>query len=78
MLSSASNMLGSVDDSVEEEDESMIPEERDWQMSVAQLKKKVGDFNINNYAQTALTENEFRLYSKIMAKIPEAKQVYIQ
>lgn len=83
MLSSSSNMLGGtssallVDDGVDDETESMIPDERDWHMSVAQLKKKIGDFNINNYASIALTDNEHRLYTKIMAKIPESKQVYI-
>jgi hypothetical protein len=40
-----------------DDDEITVPDERDWRIDVANLKKKVGDFNINNYIHVLSEED---------------------
>ena len=60
-----------------EEDDYSVPEEKDWKGEIKVLKKKTGDFNINNYSHV-LSPEEKVLYQKVVAKIPEANRVYMQ
>lgn len=54
-----------------------IPDERDLKKEIQEIKKRTGDFNINNYVHI-LTDYEKLRYNKIIKKVPEDKRVYIQ
>ena len=69
---SSRSLLGPADD----DDDITIPDERDWRKEIQEIKKRTGDFNINNYIHV-LTEYERIKYKKIIKKIPEDKRVYI-
>jgi len=60
-----------------EDEDFSVPEERDWRKDIQQLKKRTGDFNINNYFFIC-SEEEKNTYHKIIAKIPSDNRVYIQ
>jgi hypothetical protein len=56
-----------------------IPDERrDWRNEVANLRKRVGDFNINNYVTKVLTEQEQKDYARLKQIVPADTQVYMQ
>jgi hypothetical protein len=42
-----------------------------------EMKKRTGDFNINNYVHI-LTDEEKITYERVIKKIPENRRVYIQ
>jgi hypothetical protein len=58
--------------------EDTIPDERDWKRDVIALRKRAGDFNINNYVEKVLTEDELKEYNHIRASIPVNAIVYMQ
>ena len=41
-----------------EDEDQTIPEERDWKQEIKVLKKKTGEFNINNYAHVLKPEEQ--------------------
>ena len=59
------------------EDDFNVPDEKDWRKEVEPLKHKVGDFNLNYYLHV-LSQEEKKLYDKIIVKIPTINRVYIQ
>jgi hypothetical protein len=48
-----------------EDDLISIPDERDWKGEIDSIKKRTGDFNINNYTHI-LSEEERRTYNRII------------
>ena len=54
-----------------------VPEERDWRREIQVIKKRTGDFNVNNYTHI-LTEEERTAFQKIIRKIEPDQRVYIQ
>ena len=54
----SSSMSSSVFMTENEEDDYSVPEEKDWKSEIKQLKKKTGDFNINNYSHVLSPEEK--------------------
>ena len=60
----------------DEDEDSTVPDERDWKKDIQNLRKVAGEFNITNYVHI-LTEQEKKTYDKVIRKVPEANRVYI-
>lgn len=60
-----------------EDEDFSVPEERDWKRDIQTLKKRTGDFNINNYFHV-LSEEERATYERIIQKVPQDNRVYMQ
>ena len=75
--STSSRSLLAIKESKDEDDLCYIPDERDWKKEIQEIKKRTGDFNINNYLHI-LSDFERIKFNRIVKKIPEDKRVYIQ
>lgn len=59
-----------------QDDDSTIPDERDWKLEINKIKSRTGDFNITNYVHI-LNDFDKRVFNNIIKKIPEDRRVYI-